>query len=95
MRIFVIAGEPSGDKLGAALIKGFRTVLPDADLSFEGIGGPRMASEGLHSLFAMDEISIMGLTEILKEYRHLKARIRETADVTSSRDSSSAIAASI
>lgn len=78
MRVFITAGEASGDKLGAALMAGLRARVPG--VTFRGIGGPRMAEEGLESLFPMDEISIMGISEILREYRHLKARIRQTAD---------------
>ena len=78
MRVFLIAGEPSGDRLGAALMRGLRTLVPAVE--FHGIGGPRMAEEGLSSLFPMDEISIMGITEILSQYRHLKRRIRESAE---------------
>ena len=78
MRVFVVAGEASGDKLGAALIAGLRAHAPD--VQFEGIGGDRMIGEGLQSLFPMDEISIMGITEILSQYRSLKARIRQTVD---------------
>ncbi len=78
MRVFVTAGEASGDKLGASFMKGFRQLCPEVE--FRGIGGPLMEAEGLKSLFPMDEISIMGISEILKEYRHLKARIRETAE---------------
>ncbi len=78
MHVFITAGEASGDKLGAALMAGLKARVPG--IRFTGIGGPRMTAEGLDSLFPMDEISIMGITEILKEYRHLKARIRETAD---------------
>ncbi|MGY9050075.1 hypothetical protein P775_15210 [Puniceibacterium antarcticum] len=79
MRVFVIAGEPSGDKLGAALMMGLREIGPK-DLSFRGIGGPRMIEQGLQSLFDMDEISVMGISEILSQYRSLKRRIRETAE---------------
>ena len=79
MRVFVIAGEPSGDRLGAALMRGFRRTALEP-VTFEGIGGERMIEEGLSSLFPMDEISIMGIFEILREYRSLKARIRQTAD---------------
>lgn len=79
IRVFVIAGEPSGDKLGAALIEGFQTLIP-GQVAFTGIGGPRMEEAGLKSIFPMDEISIMGITEILSQYSHLKRRIRETAD---------------
>ena len=78
MRVFVIAGEASGDKLGAALMAGLRKHVPE--VRFEGIGGDRMRAEGLESLFPMDEISIMGITEILSQYGALKARIRQTAE---------------
>ncbi|WP_146588106.1 lipid-A-disaccharide synthase [Puniceibacterium confluentis] len=79
MRVFVIAGEPSGDKLGAALMQGLYEIGPE-DLRFRGIGGPLMAEEGLTSLFSMDEISVMGISEILSQYRALKRRIQETAE---------------
>lgn len=80
MRVYIIAGEASGDKLGAAVMQGLRTLLPDTEVIFRGIGGERMAAEGLDSLFPMDEISIMGIGEILSQYRALKARIRQTAE---------------
>lgn len=78
MHVFITAGEASGDKLGAALMAGLKALVPG--VRFTGVGGPRMIAEGLESLFPMDEISVMGITEILKEYRHLKARIRQTAE---------------
>lgn len=78
MRVFIIAGEPSGDKLGAALMDGLRQLVPE--VQFDGIGGSRMIEAGLTSRFPMDEISIMGISEILSQYRHLKRRIAETAD---------------
>ena len=78
MKVFIIAGEPSGDKLGGALMQGLKAQVPE--VSFEGIGGERMLEEGLQSLFPMDEISIMGITEILRNYGALKARIRQTAE---------------
>lgn len=78
MRVFIIAGEPSGDKLGAALMDGLRQIMPD--VTFDGIGGARMIEEGLQSRFPMEEISIMGISEILSQYRHLKRRISETAE---------------
>ena len=78
MRIFILAGEPSGDKLGADLMESLQTLRPDVE--FVGIGGEGMIAQGLDPLFPMEEIAIMGITEILKEYSKLKARIRETAD---------------
>ncbi|HKL70501.1 lipid-A-disaccharide synthase [Salibaculum sp.] len=77
MKVFVIAGEPSGDRLGGALLAGLKTLAPGA--RFEGVGGPMMQAEGLESLFPMEELSVMGLAEILPKYRHLKRRIRQTA----------------
>ncbi|MGB3147660.1 MAG: lipid-A-disaccharide synthase, partial [Paracoccaceae bacterium] len=78
MKLFLIAGEPSGDALGAALMAGLRDLCPN-DLTFAGVGGPLMAAEGLQSLFPMEELTVMGLIEIVPKYRHLKARIAETA----------------
>ncbi|KGJ13371.1 lipid-A-disaccharide synthase [Paracoccus sanguinis] len=78
MRAFLIAGEPSGDALGAALLSGLRQL--DPDLSIAGVGGPLMAGEGLQSLFPMSELSVMGLVEVLPKYRALKRRIAETAE---------------
>jgi len=77
LRFFLIAGEPSGDRLGAALMAGLKTLHPD--ISFSGIGGPLMQAQGLQSLFPMEELSIMGLVEVLPKYLHLKRRIREAA----------------
>lgn len=78
MKVFVIAGEASGDKLGAALMAGLRALRPE--VSFDGVGGPLMQAEGLRSRFPMDELSVMGLAEILPKYRALKARIRQMAE---------------
>lgn len=77
MKFFLIAGEPSGDQLGAALMAGLKALLPD--VRFEGVGGPAMAAEGLDSLFPMDELSLMGIWEVLPRYRQLKRRIAQTA----------------
>lgn len=77
MRIFVIAGEPSGDKLGGALMKGLNQL--HSDINFDGIGGPDMQAQGLQSRFPMEELSVMGIAEILPKYRALMARINETA----------------
>lgn len=77
MKLYVIAGEASGDALGAALLAGLKSLRPD--LQVRGIGGPLMQAEGLQSLFPMDELSVMGLAEVLPKYAHLKRRIREAA----------------
>ena len=77
MRVFVIAGEASGDKLGAALMTGLASLVPD--ITFAGVGGPLMQAQGLQSRFPMDELSVMGVAEILPKYRALKARVHDMA----------------
>ena len=77
MKLFVIAGEPSGDRLGAALMAGLKQLVPGVE--FAGVGGPAMHTEGLRSLFPMEELSIMGIAEVVPRYLHLKRRIREVA----------------
>lgn len=78
MRAFLIAGEASGDRLGAALMAGMKTLRDD--LAFEGVGGPLMQAEGFESRFPMDELSVMGLVEILPKYPQLKRRLNETVE---------------
>ncbi len=78
MRVFITAGEASGDRLGADLINGLRSL--DPTMEFKGIGGPRMIGQGLSSLFDMSELSVMGLMEILPKYFDLKKRIAQTAE---------------
>ncbi len=78
MKVFVIAGEPSGDALGEAVMAGLRKLRPD--VTFDGVGGPLMQAQGLTSRFPMDELSVMGLAEVLPKYRALKRRIAEMAD---------------
>ena len=77
LKVFLVAGEPSGDALGAALMAGLKQLLPD--VQFDGVGGPLMAGHGLASRFEMSELSLMGIAEILPKYFHLKRRIAETA----------------
>ena len=78
VKLFLVAGEPSGDRLGAALMAGLKTLSPG--IQFEGIAGPLMQAEGMESLFPMEELSVMGIAEILPKYFKLLARIRETAE---------------
>lgn len=78
MKLFLIAGEPSGDRLGAALMAGLKALVPA--VRFEGVGGPLMQAEGMQSLFPMEELAVMGIAEVLPKYRALKRRIAEAAD---------------
>ncbi|UWQ89440.1 lipid-A-disaccharide synthase [Rhodobacteraceae bacterium M382] len=77
MRVFLLAGELSGDRLGGALMAGLRELVEDVE--FQGVGGPSMQEQGLSSLFPMDELSVMGIFEVLPKYAQLKRRIAQTA----------------
>lgn len=74
--MFLLAGEPSGDKLGAALMAGLREL--DRSFAFEGVGGAEMTARGLQSLFPMSDLSVMGLAEVLPRYPLLRRRLGET-----------------
>ena len=76
LKLFLIAGEPSGDRLGAALMVGLKQLTP---VDFAGVGGPLMQAEGMASLFPMEELSVMGIAEVLPKYFPLKRRIRQAA----------------
>lgn len=69
MRLGVLAGEASGDILGAAVISEMRARHPE--LALAGIGGPLMSGEGLTSLYPMDRLSVMGFVEPLKRLPEL------------------------
>jgi lipid-A-disaccharide synthase len=77
-KIFLIATEESGDRLGANLMKVLRQRLGDA-VRFEGVGGRSMAREGLVSLFPIEELSIMGLAAVAKQLPKILRLIRGTA----------------
>ena len=78
-KVFLIATEESGDRLGAGLMRILRQRLGDA-VHFEGVGGRAMAREGLSSLFPIEELSIMGLTAVVTRLPEILRLIRQTAD---------------
>jgi lipid-A-disaccharide synthase len=78
-RIFLVATEESGDRLGAGLMKVLRQRLGDA-VQFEGIGGRAMTREGLAPLFPIEELSIMGFAAVIKQLPKILRLIRRTVD---------------
>lgn len=75
--IFIIAGEASGDLIGARLMHALKK-KKGPYICFSGIGGPLMQAEGLTSLFPMSDLSTMGLVEVIKNLPLLMKRIRQT-----------------
>ena len=77
--IFLVAGEESGDRLGAALIAAIRQ-RTQGRAQFSCVGGAHMAAEGVPSLFPLGELAIIGFGGILARLPKILRRIRETAD---------------
>ncbi|MDP2619838.1 MAG: lipid-A-disaccharide synthase [Hyphomicrobiales bacterium] len=87
---FVVAGEPSGDVLGAHLMAALRRVL-GGSVRFSGVGGEHMRAEGLASLFPLSEIALMGPIAIARRLPAILRRIRETSDAVSATDADALI----
>jgi lipid-A-disaccharide synthase len=77
--VFLVAAEESGDRLGVSLMHELRREL-GGRVSFAGVGGRAMASEGLTSLFPIDELSIMGFASIPRKLPMILRRIRQASD---------------
>lgn len=77
-RIFVVAAEASGDKLGADLIRALRN--RQAAIRFAGVGGHLMRTEGVESPFDISDLSVFGLVEGLKIYPRVVQRVKETVE---------------
>ena len=75
-RIFLVAAEESGDRLGASLMRELRGALGDG-VTFSGVGGRAMAEQGLATLFPIDELSIMGFASIPRKLPMIFRRIRQ------------------
>ncbi len=76
--VYLVAGEESGDRLGAALIRALRRERPD--IRFSAVGGTHMAEEGVPSLFPLGELAIIGFAAIVKSLPAILRRINEAAD---------------
>ncbi len=79
VKIFMVAGEHSGDALGAKLIPALRAQHANG-VEMQGVGGPLMSEQGLHSLFPLDEVAVMGPLAILKALPRIVRRVYQTVD---------------
>ena len=77
LKIYIIAGEASGDRLGADAMRQIKSEF-GSETEFYGIAGPLMQAEGMQSLFPMEELSIMGVFEIVPRLIHILKRIQQT-----------------
>ncbi|KAG7377204.1 hypothetical protein PHYPSEUDO_012037 [Phytophthora pseudosyringae] len=79
VKLYVIAGEASGDAIGAKVIRALQRHCPPQTLEFRGIGGPQMCEAGdFASLFPMQELSVMGLLEVVPHIWRFQRRIQDT-----------------
>lgn len=80
MKVYLIAGEPSGDLLGSRLMRAMRR--KDKNVEFYGVGGDTMEAEGLKSLYDISDLAVMGLTEVIPSIPKILRLIKETiADI--------------
>ncbi|PIA57096.1 hypothetical protein AQUCO_00600075v1 [Aquilegia coerulea] len=75
LRVFIVCGEVSGDSIASRLMSSLKTLSP-LPIRFAGVGGSLMSTEGLQSLFPMEDIAVMGIWELLPHLWNLKAKIK-------------------
>ncbi len=76
LRLFILAGEPSGDRIAADLVARLRRQV---DLDLSGVGGDELAGQGLVSLFPMSDLAVMGVTDVVLNLPRLLWRLEQTA----------------
>lgn len=77
LRLFVLAGEASGDRLGSDMVRRLKRRVP---LEVSGVGGPELEAEGLTSLFPMSDLAVMGWSDVLRRLPLLLWRVRQVAN---------------
>ncbi|KAE9611114.1 putative lipid-A-disaccharide synthase [Lupinus albus] len=79
LRVFIVAGEVSGDSIASRLMASLKLLSP-LPLRFSGVGGAKMSSEGLQSLFPIEDISVMGIWELLPHLYRFRVKLKETVE---------------
>lgn len=80
IHVWLVAGEESGDQLGASLMRGLKARAGSDSLHFAGVGGHAMEAEGLKSLFPLADVAVIGFTAILARFPMLYKRVHATVD---------------
>src|SRR5271165_6300302 len=79
-RIFIVAGEHSGDLLGGKLMHAVKERLGEAGIAFAGVGGEHMEAAGLSSIFPLADVAVMGPAAIIARLPRLVRRVYQTVD---------------
>lgn len=79
LRLFIVAGEVSGDSIASRLMASLKLLSP-FPVRFAGVGGAKMSHEGLQSLFPINDISVMGIWELLPHLYRIRVRLKETVE---------------
>jgi len=87
--VLIVAGESSGERYGAALVREFRKLHPGS--AFFGIGGKRMAAEGVEILFPTGHLAVMGIFEVLSQVPRIRWIFRHIVREASSRNPAAAV----
>lgn len=77
LKVYLITGEPSGDLLGARLMRALKEKGP---VEFYGVGGEGMQAEGMESLFPISDLAVMGIFEVIPHLKQILSRIKQTLD---------------
>ncbi|GAV62421.1 LpxB domain-containing protein [Cephalotus follicularis] len=79
LRVFIVAGEVSGDTIGSRLMSSLKKLSP-VPIQFSGVGGSTMSKLGLNSLFPMEDIAVMGIWELLPHLYKFRVKLKETIE---------------
>lgn len=79
LRVFIVAGEVSGDIIASRFMNSLRKLSP-FPVRFTGVGGAMMSQHGLSTLFPMEDIAVMGIWELLPHLRKFRVRLNETVE---------------
>ncbi|KAF3443366.1 hypothetical protein FNV43_RR13048 [Rhamnella rubrinervis] len=79
LRVFIVSGEVSGDTIGARLMASLKALSP-VPIHFSGVGGSMMFKQGLNSLYPMEDITVMGIWELLPHLNKMRVKLKQTLE---------------